>query len=77
MIGLAGPLCDHRMMRASVSAGTRKCQSMPPSLVGKMSAGLPNRKLCARERTTGKCLFAGEKLEAAGGVEPPIEILQS
>jgi len=30
-----------------------------------------------RRAHMGKCPFAGEKLEAAGGVEPPMEILQS
>jgi hypothetical protein len=42
-----------------------------------MSAVLPNRQEMGMQRKTQKCPFAAESLEAATGVEPVMEVLQS
>lgn len=46
-------------------------------LVGKLSASLPIRKFRARARTTGNRQVQGSLLEAATGVEPVMEVLQT
>ena len=45
--------------------------------VGGMSARMVAPGVCAPKRTAGKCPHAGETLEAATGVEPMMEVLQS
>ena len=65
-----------RSREVSVSPCDQACRRMTRSLVGKMSAGLPNRK-DKGESAPLKVPICRRILEAAIGVEPMMEVLQT
>lgn len=63
--------------RGAVPASAQWCAAMPGSLVGRMSAALPTQTYRVRTRSTRNRRMQEKDVEAATGVEPAMEVLQT